>query len=96
MNYDNCEKDDYTIFRSDKTLTTSPGTIKCSTTDTDENGTWDFNSDQTKFQLAVAQFGGLLLSFDLLQLDDNTLKVKYVDNSTSGTVDTQTITFSAF
>lgn len=94
--FDDCDKDDYTVFRTDKTLTVNPGALTCSSTDAPENGTWDFNSDQTKFQLASPQLGGLIVSFDIAQFDDSTIKLKYVDNSTPGTVETTTYTYSSF
>ena len=92
--YDNCDKDDFYVFRADKTLTFDPTTVICGSGETPENGTWDFNSDQTSFYLTTTSLG--TLTFELLQLDDTTLKVRYSDNSTPGQVDKQTFTFTAF
>jgi Lipocalin-like domain len=94
-NYAACEKDDYLIFRSDKSLTADPGTIKCSPSDAAETGVWDFNSDQTRLTVGVSG-SALTLQADIVQLDNSTLKLRTTDNSTPGTVETNTITYSSF
>ncbi|UOQ54407.1 hypothetical protein [Hymenobacter cellulosivorans] len=98
--YDACEKDNFTKFSPNKTLVADQGAIKCDPdTDQQSNGTWDFNSDQTKLLLDSPDLGGLIIPFELLELNSTMMKLRITQ--TYGTapntvVDTETYTFNAF
>ena len=94
--YQACEKDDYVKFNSDKTLKSNQGTNRCNSSDPqEETGSWDFNSDQTKLTLVNPNFGGLAIQLDLVELTATTLKTK-ISSGSGSTLETQTITFTAF
>jgi hypothetical protein len=45
-----CEKDDYTVFKSDGTFTEYGGTVKCDASETDVTGTWEVaDNDKTLY-----------------------------------------------
>ena len=91
-----CERDDFTQFNANKTAFFDQGATKCSSTDPQTtNGTWDFNSDQTKLNLTDPDLGGLVIPFDILTLDASTLSLRFTQ-SASGVSSIKTITFKSF
>ena len=91
-----CEKDDFTQFKTDKTVVFDQGATKCDPADNQtENGTWDFNSDQTKLNLSDPDFGGIAIPFDIVTLNATTLTLRFTSNA-SGASSSSTITFTAF
>lgn len=96
--YDACDKDDFVTFQASKVLVSDEGATKCvSSSPQTENGTWDFNSDQSKFLITAPMLGNTTITFDIVEITDATLKIKQSDNtSIPGAVSTQTITFSSF
>ncbi|PJJ53179.1 hypothetical protein [Hymenobacter chitinivorans] len=75
--YDECEKDNFTKFSSDKKVTVDEGKLKCDPNgDQQSSGTWDFNSDQTKLLLDSPDLGGVVIPFELVELGANTMKLR--------------------
>ncbi len=51
---ENCEKDDYMLFKADKTIYIEDGGVKCNDTDDYGNiGTWSMSPDKTKFTMNI-------------------------------------------
>jgi len=93
--YAPCDKDDYTKFDTNKVFRNNEGTLKCDPTAPQETiDTWDFNSDQTKL---IINIPGSPLAFqsDIVELTATTLKIRYSSGS-GATLETQTLTFTAF
>jgi hypothetical protein len=94
--YPACDKDDYLKFQTDKKLISNQGTLKCDPTSAQEQtGAWDFNSDQTKLTIADPTLSGLVLQADIVELTASTLKIK-TSSGSGNTLETETITFTAF
>jgi hypothetical protein len=81
-----CEKDNFILFNTDKSLTMDEGATKCDPSDpqTTTDGTWDMPSS-AKLTLAGSSltegFGNI--TFDVKELSTTTLKVSK-DSSVSG------------
>ena len=90
-----CEKDDLIRFNADKTITQDQGASKCPDTSADpqtqKDGNWDFNGDQTKLTMAD---GSLAVVADVLELSATTLKIKF-SFTDDGDSYTQTTTYTA-
>ena len=85
---DACEKDNLAQFKSDGTLVADEGATKCDPSDPQqENGTWQFNTDETRLVVAGADY-----SFDaeILELTNSKLRVKYVTNFNGTSTTTET------
>ena len=72
---DACEKDNIYTFSTSFTYKKDEGATKCNSTDpqTIESGNWAFTSSESK--LSVVPTGGTPTVSDILQLDENTLKL---------------------
>jgi len=70
-----CENDDSTKFGKDGKLTIDNGSVKCYSSEpqTEENGTWVFESNETK--LKFTSDSGDVESYDIDELTATTLKV---------------------
>ena len=70
--WDDCDKDDLTTFKTDKTYQATEGATKCNPADPDliDEGTWDFNSDETKLIMDV-------LSTTIVKLDETDLIITF-------------------
>jgi hypothetical protein len=89
-----CNKDDVTIFKSDKTYTMDEGATKCSATDPQvfENGTWAFSADESKITLTPTGSPDAD-TYTITELNENTLKYTETQSDSSGTY-TFTATFN--
>jgi hypothetical protein len=76
-----CQRDNYGIFNADGTTTSDEGPTKCSSTDpqTRSGGNWKLLDNNTKLQLADP-ISGLIITANIVQLDDNTMKLSYTTN----------------
>jgi hypothetical protein len=85
---DACDKDDLTIFKSGGISNYDEGAVKCdSSSPQTTTGTWVLSADEK-----TLTFDGE--SWQILSLDDSTLKVKYAEDYGSGVTYTITATLS--
>ncbi|GAB3860554.1 hypothetical protein GCM10028822_38620 [Hymenobacter terrigena] len=89
-----CEKDNFIKFGTDKKAVFDEGANKCQGANQTETGVWDFNSDQTKLTLG-APGTSMVGQFDVVELTASSLKLSQSDTS-NGTTEVETITFTAF
>lgn len=84
-----CEKDNLTVFRANLTYENNEGATKCNPTDPQivDSGTWAFLNNETQIQVTPAADPPETLNLELL--DENTLIVNGVDNSTGSTLYTR-------
>ncbi len=89
----NCDKDDVSIFFSNKKFEGREGATKCNTNDPDltGEGTWTFNSAET--QLTVIESGSSD-TYDIKELTNNTLKAEQTATE-DGVTGTLAVTFTA-
>jgi hypothetical protein len=93
--YQPCDKDDYTKFDANKVFKDNEGTLRCNPAAPQETtGTWDFNSDQTKLLVNIPGLP-IVVQSDILELTATTLKIK-TSSGSGATLETQTLTFTAF
>ncbi len=72
--YEACEKDDLTIFKSNGVVNYDQGATKCDPSDPQTTtGTWAFSADEKILTLDGE-------SFDIITLDESTLKVKFIQD----------------
>lgn len=70
-----CTKDDFYKFNTDKTLVQDAGTVKCNTSDPQTlTGTWSLNGDQSKLTIAVPN-SPLNGEADIRELSATTLRI---------------------
>ncbi|GAA4501904.1 hypothetical protein GCM10023172_24430 [Hymenobacter ginsengisoli] len=87
-----CDKDDFYKFNTDKTAIVDAGPTKCSPSDPQtESGTWAFNSNETKLTLMLPN-SALNGDADIKELSATTLHL-YSSQSVSGTAYTVDATF---
>ncbi|SHI35292.1 Lipocalin-like domain-containing protein [Hymenobacter daecheongensis DSM 21074] len=93
---DDCEKDNFMKFNSNKVLELNEGKTKCQTSDPQvQSGSWDINADQTKLYLNNASMGGSLAAqMDIVELSDSKLVLKSVVVEDGATA-TYNLTFKA-
>ncbi len=74
---DDCDKDDSTKFGKDGKVTNDNGSVKCGSSEpqTEESGTWAFESNETK--LKITSKGGDVEMYDIDELTATSLKVSY-------------------
>ena len=86
--FDACDKDDITIFKSDGKVNYDEGATKCDPTDPQTTtGTWVFNTDKTVITLDGE-------SWTIEELTKSKLRVKYTEDLTgSGVKNTVFATF---
>ena len=91
----NCDKDDVTIFFSNKKIESREGASKCNTSDPDliSEGTWTFNSTET--ELTTIENGDVQV-MAIKEISDTTIKAEYVEtDEDTGTEFTYSATFTA-
>lgn len=74
-----CELDNYIIFKTDGIAATDEGATKCDPSDPqvqDNTGHWELQSNNTKLVLTDPA-SGLTITCDVLQLDNNTMKLQF-------------------
>jgi hypothetical protein len=95
-----CERDNFIKFNTNKTLVVDEGASRCDTSDPQtQNGTWDFNSDQTKLTMIDPSQGSVPIQFDIVELSASKLQLRYSYSYSSGGISatqTENVTFSAF
>lgn len=70
---DDCDKDDCTSFKSDKTLTIDEGAVKCDPSDPQSTpGTWSLSSDGKTMTLTDTGLG-ITLTGNVVELSDTKL-----------------------
>lgn len=71
-----CNLDDRHVFKTNNTYEINEGPSKCVPTDPQlvDNGTWSFGDNETKFL-----YDGIPFTID--KLDNSTLELSYIDNS---------------
>jgi hypothetical protein len=90
---DDCNKDDFTTYKANKTYTDDAGATACQQGDPQtQSGTWDVNSDQTKLFLTDANQGNITL--DLTEVSNTKLVLSTTDAS-QGFPITINLTFTA-
>lgn len=95
-----CQRDDFAKFNANQSVVFDEGTTKCSATDAQsETSLWALSSNDTKLTVAVPQFGGFPIPFDIIKLSTSTLQLRYSYTYSSNNVSytaTQDATFTAF
>lgn len=81
---DDCDKDDITDLKSDKTYTIEEGATKCNQTDPQviEDGHWNFNSDETLVILTPT--GQTSAEYKIQELNETTLIVVGEETDNNG------------
>ncbi len=93
--YDACEKDDVTIFRTDMHLIDDAGAVKCNSSDPQQtdSGIWALSENDTKI---IFTGSGVVLTFNIDQIDGNTLKLSYSSSQTTSGITVTTTSSSTF
>lgn len=87
--YDDCDKDDMLIFKSDGTVTFDAGPLKCDPTDPQtQSTTWKFLTNESQLMIGT---GSSQETVDLVELSATALKYKITYN-VQGTTYTETVT----
>lgn len=78
---DDCSKDDSSKFGKDGKVTLDNGSVKCDPSEpqTEDNGTWSFESNETKIKLTS---DGDSETYDIDELTATSLKVSYTYTDT--------------
>ncbi|MCB2409306.1 lipocalin family protein [Hymenobacter lucidus] len=72
-----CEKDNYIVFNSNKSLEVNEGKNVCADSEQMAMGTWDINSDQTKIYINSPELGGsAAVQMDIAELSSSKLVLK--------------------
>lgn len=88
-----CSKDDYIEFKKGGQAVFDEGTVRCTGEPQTQTGSWIFNADQTK--LTVSDPDEDPITYDIIELNDNTMKAKYSDRDPDTNINyTFTFTFS--
>jgi hypothetical protein len=91
-----CLRDGFFRFNPDKTLLADEGPTTCNPSDPQtQSFTWDFSADQTKL-LVTSPGKATPETDDIIELSAGTLHFRTATTSSSGTVKTQDIIFTAF
>jgi hypothetical protein len=89
--YQPCDKDDFVRFEKPNVFKSDEGATKCvAAAPQTTTGTWVFNGDQTI--ITLTEQGGAPVSVNILELNDNTLKISFSEVS-GGISYTQTNTY---
>jgi hypothetical protein len=72
---EDCDKDDFTEFKRGGQVVFDQGPLRCDGEPQTQTGTWSFNSDQTK--ITVNEPGEDPITYDIIELNNNSVKVKY-------------------
>ncbi|UYZ58598.1 hypothetical protein [Hymenobacter latericus] len=92
--YQECMKDDFVKYNTNKQVEFNKGTTKCSATEAQsQTNNWDFTADETKLILSASS--GFSVTYDIVELNASAMKLK-VTNTSQGTTSTQEVTFAAF
>lgn len=95
-----CERDNLFKFSANQTLVFDEGATKCDSSDPQtQNGTWYFNSDQTRLTLSDPSQGIPTSSFDIIAISASKLQLRYTYSYSSGGISatqTENVTFTAF
>ncbi len=92
--YPTCAKDDFLTFLEDGTSLADAGTTLCGGEDQVTEGTWAFNSDETKITFDAGTEDELL--YNIIELSGDTFKSSYTEvDATDGTTYTFTVTAKA-
>jgi Lipocalin-like domain len=85
--YDECDKDDITIFNTNGTYNYSAGALKCSANSPDvlESGTWTLTSNDTKISITS---GGTTYALTIAELTATSLKLKDIESIPLGSITT--------
>jgi hypothetical protein len=73
---DDCQKDDYSLFKSNGILEQNPGSIKCYSGETLETYSWSLSSDEN--YLTVDD-----ITYTIIELSESVLIIKYIEDSDS-------------
>ncbi|MGB0391683.1 MAG: lipocalin family protein [Salibacteraceae bacterium] len=76
--FDDCEKDDIMIFKSDKSIVADEGATKCDPNDpqTESAGTWELTSNDTKLRIDDA---GYVDEFDIITLTSSQMSIQITE-----------------
>lgn len=87
--FEACEKDDLTIFKSGGVVNFDEGAIKCDPSNPQtETGTWALSADEKTLTVEGD-------SYEIVTLNENTLKIKYLEDPGPGFPKyTYTVTFT--
>lgn len=72
-----CDKDNLSVFNTDKTLVEKAGATKCSPSDADSEpqGTWELLSNNTKLKITPATSGSGPETYDIVTLTESKLSI---------------------
>jgi glutamine cyclotransferase len=79
---EDCQKDDFLTFATDGTYTFNPGTNKCFSTESIDNGTWELTSDEKYLivdgdSITIVELTASRFTFKLVDADYN-MEATYV------------------
>ena len=88
-----CRLDDITIFKSDGSIVVNEGNLRCEEDDAQEyvSGTWSYDSSSK--QLTISERGEEPSVVEVLEANDQQLRLKQSTQTGDGTVFSVTITF---
>ncbi|SEM75437.1 hypothetical protein SAMN05216436_10788 [bacterium A37T11] len=94
--YNECDLDDYTVYKGDGNMVNNTGSIKCEANEPQEEitGIWSYNESTHK--LTMTETGEDPAIMDVVSSTSNQLFLSYPITQADGTVYTITITFKKY
>lgn len=87
-----CDKDDYTEFKKGGQAIFDQGAQVCDGEPQTQTGSWVFNGDQTKITVTEPDSGPI--TYDIIELTNSSIKVKYTEKGSDGINYTFTATYA--
>ena len=83
-----CKKDNFEVYNADGTGTTDEGATKCDPSDpqTYPGGNWALLNNDTQLRLSNPAQTTIVITADILELDDSHMKIKYPTSGSPGAV----------